>query len=153
MQITRTTDYAVRAMTYLTDCEAGTRATVGAVSAAAGITPTLMSKVLQRLVTARLVMSHRGKAGGFHLARPAVEISLLDVLVAMEGPLGMNLCLVSRDACSRQPWCAAHLVWAEVQRKVAAILGAASIAQLAAVSPNRRSEGGLTVALDRDDRR
>lgn len=142
MQITRTTDYGVRAMTYLADRDAGTRVTVAAVSVAAGVTPTLMSKVLQRLVSARLVVSYRGKEGGFNLARPAAEISLLDVLVAMEGPLCLNLCLLSGEACSRQPWCAAHLVWAEVQRKVVAILGAASIAELAAVSAGRREARG-----------
>lgn len=138
MQITRTTDYAVRAMTYLADRGAGTRATVDLVSAAAGVTPTLMSKVLQRLVSARLVVSYRGKDGGFNLARPPSEISMLDVLVAMEGPLCLNLCLLSGEMCSRQSWCAAHGVWAEVQRKVASILSTASIAELAAVSASRR---------------
>lgn len=146
MQLTRTTDYAVRAMTYLADRVPGTRATVGAVSAAAGVTPPLMSKVLQRLVSARLVVSYRGKEGGFNLARPAGEISLLDVLVAMEGPLCLNVCLLPGEACSRQPWCAAHLVWAEVQRKVGAILDAASIAELAAVSAGRRSARGMSAS-------
>ncbi|MBI2833715.1 MAG: Rrf2 family transcriptional regulator [Acidobacteria bacterium] len=139
MQLTRTADYGVRAMTYLAACAEGTRASVAEVAAAADVPASLMSKILQRLASARLVVSYRGKEGGFELARPAAQLSLLDVLVAMEGPLCLNLCLLSGEACDRRPWCAAHLIWAEVQKKMAAVLGAASLAELARVSASRRA--------------
>ena len=142
MQFTRTADYAVRAMMYLAGRAKATRARVAEVAAAADVPPSLMSKILQRLASAHLVVSYRGKEGGFELARPAAEISLLDVLVAIEGPLCLNMCLLSGDACDRRPWCAAHLVWAEVQKKMAAALGAASLAELARVSASRRAALG-----------
>lgn len=93
MQVTRTADYGVRAMMHLAALGGGTRASAAAVAAAADVPPSLMSKILQRLASTQLVVSHRGKEGGFELARPAAQISLLDVLVALEGPLCLNVCL------------------------------------------------------------
>ena len=97
-----------------------------------------MSKILQRLASAHLVISHRGKEGGFALARPGAGISLLDIVTAMDGPLCLNLCLLSGDSCDRRPWCAAHLVWAEVQRNMAATLAAASLDRLVQMTDQRR---------------
>lgn len=145
MQLTRTADYGVRGMMYLASRAEGARASVAELAAAADVPPSLMSKILQRLAGAQLVLSHRGKDGGFELARPAADISLLDVMVAMEGPLCLNVCLLSGQACDRRPWCAAHLVWAEAQKNMAALLGAASLAELASVSAARRVALGAAV--------
>lgn len=143
MQVTRTADYGARAMMYLAGLAKGTRASVAEVAATADVPSSLMSKILQRLASTQLVVSHRGKEGGFELARPAAQISLLDVLVAMEGPLCLNVCLLSGEACERRAWCAAHLVWAEAQKRMAAVLGAASLEELARVSDSRRAALGV----------
>ncbi len=134
-------------MIYLASLAEGARPNVAEVAAAADVPPSLMSKILQRLASAHLVVSYRGKEGGFELARPTAEISLLDVLVAMEGPLCLNICLASAGTCDRRPWCAAHLVWAEAQRKMATVLGSASLQQLARVSASRRAELGVGLRL------
>lgn len=147
MQLTRTADYGFRAMTYLAGLTEGARASVAEVAAGADVPPSHMSKILQRLASAHLVVSYRGKEGGFELARSPGRISLLEIVVAMEGPLCLNLCLVSREACDRRSWCAAHLVWAEAQRQVAAVLGAASLEYLARVSASQRA--ALAVAQRR----
>jgi Rrf2 family protein len=131
-------------MTYLAGLDEGSRASAAEVAAGADVAPSHMSKILQRLAGARLVVSYRGKEGGFELARSPGQISLLEIVVAMEGPLCLNLCLLSGEACDRRPWCAAHLVWAEAQRRVAAVLEAASLDSLARVSASRRA----AVALD-----
>lgn len=143
MQITRTADYGVRAMMHLADVAQGTRSSIADVAVAADVPPGLMSKILQRLAKAQLVVSYRGKAGGFQLARPAAHISLLDIVTAIDGPLCLNVCLLAGDACGRRPWCAAHLVWADVQRKMAAVLGSASLEQLARGSADRRTALGI----------
>ena len=118
-------------------CE-GVRASVDDIAVATAVAPSVMSKILQRLASAHLVISHRGKGGGFALARPAAGISLLEVVTAVDGPLCLNVCLPSGNACDRRSWCAAHLVWAEVQRNMAATLAAATLDQLAHMTDQRR---------------
>lgn len=61
-----------------------------------------LSKVLQRLAKVGLVESTRGPKGGFRLARPGGEISLLEVYETIEGPLGENGCLLSTPICGGQ---------------------------------------------------
>ena len=90
-----------------------------------------LSKVLQNLARAGLVVSHRGNTGGFELPQPIRSVSLLEVVEAIEGPVRLNLCLTSDKACSRQKWCPAHGVWAEAQQAVAEVLQKATIGELA----------------------
>ena len=100
-----------------------------------------MSKVLQSLTRAGLVVSHRGNTGGFELPPMHREASLLQVIEAIEGPLRLNLCLTSAFACSRQTWCPAHAVWAEAQAAMAAVLRNATIGGLARQAGGGADEG------------
>lgn len=90
-----------------------------------------LSKVLQNLARAGLVVSHRGNTGGFELPQPVKNVTLLEVVEAIEGPIRLNLCLTSDQACGRQKWCPAHGVWAEAQEAVAVVLQKATIGELA----------------------
>jgi Rrf2 family protein len=131
MQLTRAADYAVRAMIHLASLPQGTRATLSGLASSAECPEHFLAKILQRLVRARLVTSRRGEGGGFELGRPADAMSLLDVVEAIEGTLNLNFCLSAPETCARAPRCAAHLVWAEAQEAMSAVLKRASIASLA----------------------
>lgn len=102
MQLTRAADYAVRVMIHLATLPEGTRVQRNALAEATDVPESFMSKVLQGLVRARLVVSRRGVEGGFELAKDAEQISLLNVVEAIEGPIQLNFCLGSADACERQ---------------------------------------------------
>lgn len=78
MQLTRAADYGVRVLMHLAERPAGTHLRREELARAAGVPDTFMSKVLQRLVASRLLVSRRGRRGGFGLARPGAAISLLD---------------------------------------------------------------------------
>jgi Rrf2 family protein len=78
-----------------------------------------------------LVVSHRGNTGGFELPRVHQGASLLEVVEAIEGSIRLNVCLASDHTCERQTWCPAHLVWAEAQKAMAAVLQRATIGELA----------------------
>jgi Rrf2 family protein len=134
MQITRATDYAVRATIHLGMLPTLVRVPGPALARAIGAPESFVSKVLQQLVQAGLVSSQRGMRGGFQLARRAADISLLEVVEAVEGPTQLNLCLPPEPDCSRKEWCGAHPVWAEAQEALVRVLGEASIAQLARAS-------------------
>jgi Rrf2 family protein len=86
---------------------------------------------MQRLATSRLVNSHRGTTGGFELALPAADITMLDVITAVEGPVSLNACLPHGEGCNRRAFCAAHHVWAEAQARLAEILDGATMERLA----------------------
>jgi Rrf2 family protein len=131
MQLTRAADYAVRVMIHLAGLPSGRRASRTDLALAADCPEQFLSKVLQQLTRAGLVVSHRGSTGGFEIPHPGTAATVLDVVEAIEGPIRLNLCLVSRQSCSRQGWCPAHDVWAQAQRAMAAVLQGARIADLA----------------------
>jgi Rrf2 family protein len=132
MQLTRAADYAVRVMIHLAGLPPGTRASRGQLARAAECPEQFLSKVLQSLTRAGLVISHRGNTGGFELLEARRGTPLLDVVQAIEGPVRLNLCLTSDRACSRQRSCPAHGVWAEAQDAMLGVLQGASIDNLAA---------------------
>jgi Rrf2 family protein len=131
MQITRATDYAVRVTIHLATVPVSARVHGPALARAIDAPESFVSKVLQQLVQAGLASSQRGRRGGFQLARPAADISLLDVVEAIEGPTQINLCVAQGPNCSRKEWCGAHPVWLEAQEALVNVLAKASIAQLA----------------------
>jgi Rrf2 family protein len=134
MQLTRAADYGVRVMVHLAGLPKGKRVPITALAAASAAPESFLSKVMQRLVTSRLVNSHRGASGGFELALPPADITMLDVITAVEGPICLNVCLPGGEGCDRRAWCAAHHVWAEAQAKLAEILDGATIERLAVES-------------------
>ncbi len=138
MQLTRAADYAVRVMVHLAGLPPATRPSRAALAEAAEVPEQFLSKVVQALSRARLISSHRGTAGGFELSANPTEVTLLDVMEAIEGPTRLNTCLFPGHGCERQSWCAAHLVWADAQRAMLAVLRRATIAQLAEQSAARR---------------
>jgi Rrf2 family protein len=131
MQLTRAADYAVRVMIHLAAIPPGTRVNRDSLAVASEVPTHFLSKVLQVLVRARLIVAHRGASGGFALAVPAEQVSLLRVVEAVEGPIALNVCATSGPGCSRQGWCPAHLVWLEAQAALTQVLKNASIARLA----------------------
>ena len=134
MQITRTADYGVRVMTHLAMRPMGTRMTVADLARQSHASAAFTGKILQRLVGARLVVSHRGYEGGFELGRPPSGITMLDIVTALEGPLCLNQCLPGGPGCERSNWCAAHDVWANAQAALAAALSADTLERLAATA-------------------
>jgi Rrf2 family protein len=131
MQLTRAADYAVRVMIHLAGLPPGTRVSRSELSGAAECPEQFLSKVLQNLTRAGLVLSHRGNTGGFELEEAHRSASLLEVVEAIEGPIRLNSCLTSDHACNRQGWCPSHPVWVEAQQAMATVLSAANISDLA----------------------
>ena len=141
MQLTRAADYAVRVMIHLAGLPPETRASRAELAAAAECPEQFLSKVLQSLTRAGLVLSHRGNTGGFELPNIHRAASLLDVVEAIEGPIRLNICLNSDRSCARQEWCPAHDVWVNAQAAVAQVLRDASISALAQQAAARKSNG------------
>jgi Rrf2 family protein len=131
MQLTRAADYAVRVMIHLAGLPPQTRASRAELAVAAECPEQFLSKVLQSLTRAGLVLSHRGNTGGFELPGTHRGATMLDVVEAIEGPFRLNVCLQSDRSCARQDWCPAHEVWVNAQAAVAQVLRSAAVTDLA----------------------
>ena len=131
MQLTRAADYAVRVMIHLAGFPPATRVSRSELSAAADCPEQFLSKVLQHLTRAGLMISHRGNTGGFEIEASHRSATLLEVVEAIEGPIKLNVCLTSDHGCNRQGWCPAHPVWARAQQAMIDVLASANIAELA----------------------
>ena len=143
MQLTRAADYAVRVMIHLAGLPPETPASRADLAQAAECPEQFLSKVLQSLSRAGLVMSHRGNTGGFELSSDHRNATLLQIVEAIEGPLSLNVCLTSDHACERQGWCPAHEIWVEAQVAMVEVLRRASIGDLARQVAYRNGNGVL----------
>jgi len=83
-----------------------------------GIPKSFLAKILQKLTKTGLVKSFRGVQGGFQLAKKRGQISLLDVIAAIQGSPAMNRCAMDRKTCQLSSVCTVHPVWLELRKKV-----------------------------------
>jgi Rrf2 family protein len=128
-------------MVHLASLPEGSRASLGTLAASVDVPATFLSKVLQRLVKAGLVVSWRGKKGGFELARNLASVSLLDVLNALDGVPALNTCL-GGQGCTRSVTCGAHMVWLEAQERLREVLAGASLERVARITRARQRLAG-----------
>lgn len=117
MIITRATEYAIRAVLYMSRQPVGEIIYKKDICKAQDITPAFLTKILQPLIKAGIVGSQRGVGGGFYLARDPAEITLLDIIDSQEGPVYLNQCLVAEGACEREFFCPIHGAWAEIRNE------------------------------------
>ncbi len=153
MQLTRAADYAIRVMIHLAGLESGERVSLAALVAATGAPDSFLSKVMQALTRARLVMSRRGPAGGFEISARGRHASMRDAIEAIDGRMCLNVCLSERRSCSRRDWCPAHKIWVKAQAAMLEVLSTAMIADLAAdlrdqssLAPDRSGAGNYPAA-------
>jgi Rrf2 family protein len=137
MQLTRAADYAVRVMMHLATLPAHERASLPALAQATGTPESFLSKVLQALSRAKLITSLRGQSGGFEILPSGRRASMRQVIEAVDGPIHLNVCLISQRACGRSRGCPAHHVWAEAQRAMLDVLSRAVIAEMALLTPGQ----------------
>jgi FeS assembly SUF system regulator len=108
-----------------------------------------VSKVLKILTREGLVVSVRGAKGGYLLSRPATEISIAEIVKAMEGPIGMTECCTVPGLCTHEHGCPARANWQWVNRMVLQTLEQVTLAHMLAPP----AEAIDTSALKQDRRR
>ncbi|HAK58922.1 MAG TPA: Rrf2 family transcriptional regulator [Nitrospiraceae bacterium] len=131
MQITREGDYGIRSVLYLARQPFKKVSFVNEISEDYKIPRSFLAKILQKLVKAKIVRSYRGVKGGFSLAKHARDISILDVLEAIEGRLSLNICVTDKKKCVSARYCPIQSVWMNAQAKVADVLKKANFDDLA----------------------
>jgi Rrf2 family protein len=102
-----------------------------AIAADQGIPPAFLPQVMADLVRASLVIPTAGRTGGYRLARPAADISILDVVIATDGPDRDGGCILRNAACLAGGECSAHAVVEDARAAVREHLRSSSLAKLA----------------------
>lgn len=131
MQITRQADYALRAMLYLAQLEPTQRAATSQIAEEQHIPPSFLAKIISQLSIAGLIHTSRGARGGVSLARQPGEISVLEVVEAIDGPVQLNECTVNPDGCVFGQDCPLRPLWCDTQAELVGRLKATTFAQFA----------------------
>ena len=121
LQIRRETDYAIRCVYYLS-CRHADVIMVDEIAREMSVPKSFLAKIVQKLSRAGIVESFVGIQGGFRLSKKPREISLYDVITAIEGPVAMNKCTVSKKSCNLSRTCKIHPIWIRVRTEIEDIL-------------------------------
>jgi Rrf2 family protein len=136
MQITRQADYAVRAMVYLAQLGPERRAATNHIAQEKHIPPSFLAKIVSQLSVAGLLQTSRGARGGVSLAKPPEDITLLDVVEAIDGPILLNECVGNGGTCCFGTDCPLKPVWCDAQQELVDRLNQTNFAQFVKVIPN-----------------
>jgi Rrf2 family protein len=116
---------------YLAVLPEGEVRSVSEVAKATGVAFPFLAKIFNRLAREGVLRSHRGRARGYALARPASELSVRAVVEAIEGPNLFRNCVFWSNTCSDEHPCVMHEIWRQVRPQAAALMERTSIAELA----------------------
>ena len=133
MRLSHLADYAVVLMTAAARRAAGARLSATELAAETGVPLPTAQKLMGQLAGCGLLTSVRGAGGGFALSRPAAEISLADIVEAVEGPIAMTICSGSEGVsdCALDAHCRVKPHMGVVGNAVRGALGAVSLTELA----------------------
>ena len=149
LRVTKLTDYATVVLTVLA-ARPGEVLSATELAEAAGLEPPTVSKLLKPLAQAGLVEGLRGVHGGYRLNRAAHEITLVEIVEAMEGPLAMTECSQHDSQCGIAKQCGVRANWRLINDVVADALRGVTLAQMLrpplADDPRRRPIAAHVVA-------
>lgn len=132
MKLSRISDYAVRAVVNMATKEKDSRIKMNEIAEEEGIPSKFLPKIIQALAASGIVKGFRGRGGGVILSKDASEISLNDVIEAVNGPIQMNRCQTEGAECTKEIECAIHGVWAGIQDVLVRVLKEYKVSDVAA---------------------
>lgn len=131
MIFTNATEYAIRGLAELAGRSTGGNMLLDQLVAGTDLPRDFMAKIFQKLVRGGILVSAKGRGGGFALARPAHQISLMQVVEAMEGPQLLDRCVVGLERCNDQMPCPQHDLYKPIRQRLKDYLNTTSVADLA----------------------
>ncbi|MBI5387986.1 MAG: Rrf2 family transcriptional regulator [Verrucomicrobia bacterium] len=130
MQVTRAGEYGVLGLLHLARRGAGQVVMIDEVSREERIPKSFLAKIFQSLARAGLVRSNRGIGGGFALAKEPAEITTLDVIEAIEGPIAFQRCLEAPTECPHTGGCPLCGLFEQAQTQVRDVFSRTTLADL-----------------------
>lgn len=132
MIFSNSTEYAIRGLAELASRYTGTSMLLDQLVSGTDLPRDFLAKIFQKLVRAGILRSAKGRGGGFALARPAHEITLMQIIEATEGPQAFDRCIVGLAACNDTMPCPQHDLYKPIRQRLRDYLVTTSVADLAA---------------------
>ena len=130
IRLSRITDYGIVLMAHLAEGEPAAVHNAREVAAETQLPAPVVSKILKSLAREGLLVSHRGAKGGYSLARPPEEISVPEMITALEGPIGLTECTLHPGNCAQEASCHVREPWQRINQAVREALARISLADL-----------------------
>lgn len=131
LSLSKKTDYALLALSYLTRTEAGRAVNTKEIAEQYAIPVELLAKILQKLAKADLLASTSGPTGGYRLARPASEISVGAVIEVIDGPPAIIHCMKTmHNGCEQIDYCTIRRPLTRINTKILQLLSHISLEEI-----------------------
>jgi Rrf2 family iron-sulfur cluster assembly transcriptional regulator len=136
MRLARESRYAIEALLVLADHPPGEFVDAREIGERDGLPLAYLHKIMRALAEGGVLRSRRGR--GYTLARPAEEITMADILLAVEGPAVFGgRCLFWREECSSENPCELHFRWRDLRPQIEAAVGGTTLAEIRAAGTAR----------------
>jgi Rrf2 family protein len=132
MIFARTTEYAIRGLAELASRSDGSSMLLDELVDGTTLPRDFTAKIFQKLVKGGILRSAKGRGGGFALARPAHQVTLMDILEVIEGPQRMDQCVVGLEKCTDHMPCPQHDLYKPIRQRLRDYLSTTTVADLAA---------------------
>lgn len=143
LRISKLTDYSIVVMTHIAS-QPSRSLSAAEITAALPIGAPTVSKLLKQLARSGLLVSQRGARGGYALARSADQISVAEVIAAIEGPVALTECSLP-GICQMEQRCRIRNNWEKLSGSVYQILAGVSLAEMARPASPPRREAALSL--------
>ncbi|MBI4733776.1 MAG: Rrf2 family transcriptional regulator [Rubrobacteridae bacterium] len=130
MQLTRRAEYAIRALLDIAIHQDEQPVMSKQIAARQDIPVKFLFQIIPDLKGAGLIVTTRGNGGGIYLNKRPDEVTIRQIVEAIEGPFAINQCLIGRDSCSRKPACPLHDVWRKAQEGMLSVLESTTLTSL-----------------------
>jgi Rrf2 family protein len=134
MQITHQADYATRAVLHLARAQNGKLIPTNEIARVQNIPASFLAKIIAQLSIAGVLHTFRGAHGGVKLARKPQNITLLEVIEAIDGPIQLNICVENESDCMFEKTCPLQIIWCDAQQELVTKLKNTNFEQLSASS-------------------
>jgi FeS assembly SUF system regulator len=146
-RLNKLTDYGIVLMAHVARSDEGTPHTARSLAKETRIPLPTVGKLLRELHDAKLLLSHRGVKGGYNLAREAGLISVSDIVLALEGPIGFTECSVEPGLCGMERRCAIKSNSQIIGDALRDALGHVTLSDLNHEIPHHESKGLANIVL------
>ena len=132
MIFSNATEYAIRGLSELAGRGVNGPVMLDELVAGTDLPRDFLAKIFQKLVRAGILKSAKGRGGGFTLAKPQHDVTLIDIVEAIEGPQLLDACVVGLEKCNDTMPCAQHDLYKPIRQRLKDYLRTTTLADLAA---------------------
>jgi len=131
LRISKITDYGIVLLAHFAELAASETRSAREMAETSALPFPVVGKVLKILSQEGILASHRGAKGGYALARPAREISVAEIISALEGPIALTECSAGPGHCEQEAFCGVRAPWQRINRAIQDTLCTVTLDQLA----------------------